>query len=34
MCKLYSYYEKISEEFLTETDVDGCFYQITFDIFY
>ena len=31
LCKLYSFYEKIPEEFLDETDVD--FYHNIFDIF-
>ena len=31
LCKLYSFYEEIPEEFLDETDVDSCFYNI-FDI--
>ena len=30
--KLYSFYEEITEEFLDETDVDGCFYHYIFDI--
>ena len=33
LCKLYSYYEEISEEFLDETDVDSCFYYNVFEIF-
>ena len=32
LCKLYSFYEEISEEFLDETDVDSYFYHNTFDI--
>ena len=35
LCKLYSFYEKIQEEFLDETDVfetDSYFYQNIFDI--
>ena len=31
LCKLYSFYEEIPEEFLDETDVDSYFYNI-FDI--
>ena len=31
LCKLYSFYEEIPEEFLDETDIDSCFYHI-FDI--
>ena len=31
-CKLYSLYEKITEEFLDETDVARSFYQNIFDI--
>ena len=32
LCKLYSFYEEISEEFLDETDADSYFYHNTFDI--
>ena len=32
LCKLYSFYEEIPEEFLDETDVDSYFYQNIFDI--
>ena len=32
LCKLYSFYEKIAEEFLDETDVESLFYHIIFDI--
>ena len=32
LCKLYSFYEEIPEEFLDETDVDGYFYHNIFDI--
>ena len=32
LCKLYSFYEEIPEEFLDETDVDSCFYHNIFDI--
>ena len=32
LCKLYSFYEEISEEFLDETDVDSYFYHNIFDI--
>ena len=32
LCKLYSFYEEIPEEFLDETDVDSYFYHNTFDI--
>ena len=32
LCKLYSFYEEIPEEFLDETDVDSCFYHNVFDI--
>ena len=31
LCKLYSFYEEIPEEFLNETDVDSCFYQNVYD---
>ena len=31
LCKLYSIYEEIPEEFLDETDVDSCFYHNLFD---
>ena len=31
LCKLYSIYEEVPEEFLDETDVDGCFYRNIFD---
>ena len=32
LCKLYSFYEEIPEEFLDETDVDNYFYQNISDI--
>ena len=32
LCKLYSFYEEIPEEFLDETDVDSYFYHNSFDI--
>ena len=32
LCKLYSFYEKLPEEFLNETDVDRYFYHNIFDI--
>ena len=32
LCKLYSFYEEIPEEFLDETDVDSYFYLNIFDI--
>ena len=32
LCKLYSIYKEIPEEFLDETDVDTYFYQNIFDI--
>ena len=32
VCKLYSFYEEIPEEFLDETDVDSYFYHNIFDI--
>ena len=32
LCKLYSFYEEIPEEFLDETDVDNYFYCNIFDI--
>ena len=32
LCKIYSFYEKIPEEFLDETDVDSYFYHNLFDI--
>ena len=32
LCKLYSFYEEIPEEFLNETDVENCFYHNIFDI--
>ena len=32
LCKLYSFYEEIPEEFLDKTDVDGSFYHNIFDI--
>ena len=32
LCKLYSFYEEIPEEFLVETDVDSYFYHNIFDI--
>ena len=31
LCKLYSFYEEIPEEFLEETDVDIYFYNNIFD---
>ena len=31
LCKLYSFYEEIPEEFLDETDVDSYFYHNIFD---
>ena len=31
LCKLYSFYEEIPEEFLDETDVDSCFCHNMFD---
>ena len=31
LCKLHSFYEKIPEEFLDETDVDSYFYQNIYD---
>ena len=33
LCKLYSFYEEIPEEFLDETDVDSYFYHSIFDMF-
>ena len=33
MCKLYSFYEEIPEEFLDETDVESYFYHNSFEIF-
>ena len=32
LCKLYSFYEEITEEFLDEADVDSYFYHNIFDI--
>ena len=32
LCKLYSFYEEIPEEFLDQTDVDSYFYHNIFDI--
>ena len=32
LCKLFSIYEEIPEEFLDETDVDGYFYHNILDI--
>ena len=32
LCKLYSFYEKVPEEFSDETDVDRYFYHNIFDI--
>ena len=32
LCKPYSFYEEIPEEFLDETDVDSYFYHNIFDI--
>ena len=32
LCKLYSFFEEIPEEFLDETDVDSYFYHNIFDI--
>ena len=32
LCRLYSFYEEIPEEFFDETDVDSYFYHINFDI--
>ena len=32
LCKLYSFYKKIPEEFVDETDVDSYFYHKTLDI--
>ena len=32
LCKLYSFYEEIPEEFLDESDVDSYFYHNIFDI--
>ena len=32
LCKLYSFYEKILEEFLDRTDIDSYFYHNIFDI--
>ena len=31
LCKLYSFYEEVPEEFLEETDVDSSFYHNFFD---
>ena len=33
LCKLYSFYEEIPEQFLDKTDVDSCFYHNMFYIF-
>ena len=33
LCKLYSFYEEITQEFLDETDVDSYFYHNIFGIF-
>ena len=33
LCKLYSFYEDLTEEFLDETDVDSYFYHNIFDSF-
>ena len=33
LCKRFSFYEEIPEEFLDETDVDTYFYLNVFDIF-
>ena len=32
LCKLYSFYEQIPENFLEATDVDSCFYHKIFDL--
>ena len=32
LCKLYSYYREIPEDFLDETDVDSCFYHNIIDM--
>ena len=32
LCKVYSFFEEIPEEVLDETDVDSCFYHLSFDI--
>ena len=32
LCKLYSFYEELPEEFLDETDVESYFYHNIFDI--
>ena len=32
LCKLYSFYEEIPEDFLDETDVDSYFYHNIFEI--
>ena len=32
LCKLYSFYEEIPEEFSDETEVDGYFFRNFFDI--
>ena len=32
LCKLFSFYEEVQEEFLDETDVDRYFYHNIFDI--
>ena len=32
LCKLYSFYEEIPDEFLDRTDVDSFFYHNIFDI--
>ena len=32
LCKLYSFYEEVAEEFLDESHVDNYFYHNIFDI--
>ena len=32
LCKLYSFYEEVGEEYLDETDVGSFFYHKLFDI--
>ena len=32
LCKLYSFYEELPEEFLDETDLDSYFFHNPFDI--
>ena len=32
LCKPYSFYRDVPEEFLDKTDVDSCFYHNGFDI--